>query len=87
MIIFVLHATYFFFSCSRWECETFRKSSFFHNKYLLEFEGKKSQLMFGLKARSPPDNIDKVTVLNLEKYITCRLRESKNRCQKVHTNK
>lgn len=33
--------------------------------------------MFRLKARSPPDNIEKVTVLNLEKYITCRLRESK----------
>lgn len=27
--------------------------------------------MFRLKARSPPDNIEKVTVLNLEKYITC----------------
>ena len=33
--------------------------------------------MFRLKVRSPPDNIEKVTVLNLEKYITCRLREQK----------
>lgn len=43
--------------------------------------------MFRLKARSPPDNIEKVTVLNLEIYITVCERAKTDVKKYIQTNK